>query len=125
MEQFSQKILVTGSEGLIGDAIVQRLSSEYRVAGLDIARPRKDPAKLDFINCDFTQDSSVRAALDELEQREGTHFLSVVHLVGYYDFSGDPSPLYRDLTIEGTRRCSANFSASTSSSSSSRAHTFS
>jgi nucleoside-diphosphate-sugar epimerase len=97
-------VLVTGSEGLIGDAVVQALSKEYRVAGLDIARPHKDPAVLDFINCDFTSDESVRNALEELRRREGNRLASVVHLAAYYDFSGEPSPLYRDLTIEGTRR---------------------
>ena len=97
-------VLVTGSEGLIGDAVVQALSKEYRVAGFDIARPHKDPAILDFINCDFTSDESVRNALEELRRREGNRLASVVHLAAYYDFSGEPSPLYRDLTIEGTRR---------------------
>lgn len=97
-------VLVTGSEGLIGDALVQALSKEYRVAGFDIARPHKDPLTLDFINCDFTSDESVRSALDELRRREGNHLASVIHLAAYYDFSGEPSPLYRDLTIEGTRR---------------------
>jgi nucleoside-diphosphate-sugar epimerase len=28
----------------------------------------------------------------------------VIHLAAYYDFSGEPSPLYRTLTVEGTRR---------------------
>jgi nucleoside-diphosphate-sugar epimerase len=28
----------------------------------------------------------------------------VIHLAAYYDFSGEPSPLYRELTVEGTRR---------------------
>ena len=97
-------VLVTGSEGLIGDAVVQALSREYRCAGFDIARPHKDPVQLDFINCDFTKDESVSSALAELRRREGNRLVSVVHLAAYYDFSGEPSPLYRDLTIEGTRR---------------------
>lgn len=97
-------VLVTGSEGLIGDALVNALGKQYRVAGFDIARPHKDPVELDFINCDFTKDDSVRDALEELRRREGNHLASVVHLAAYYDFSGEPSPLYRELTIEGTRR---------------------
>lgn len=98
-------ILVTGSEGLIGDAIVQALSSRYRVAGFDIARlPHKDPAKLDFIDCDFTSDESVTKALAELRRREGNRLVSVIHLAAYYNFSGEPSPLYKQLTYDGTRR---------------------
>ena len=97
-------VLVTGSEGLIGDALVRALSRQYRVAGFDIARPHKDPVELDFLNCDFTKDESVRNALEELRRREGNRLASVIHLAAYYDFSGEPSPLYRELTIEGTRR---------------------
>jgi nucleoside-diphosphate-sugar epimerase len=97
-------VLITGSEGLIGDALVRAFVSHYHTVGFDIARPHKDPEELDFIDCDMTKDESVRAALDELERRAGRRLVSVVHLVAYYDFSGAPSPLYRELTIEGTRR---------------------
>jgi nucleoside-diphosphate-sugar epimerase len=97
-------VLITGSEGLIGDALVHALSREYRTVGFDIERPHKDPVELDFIGCDLTNDQSVKNALATMEQREGRRVASVVHLAAYYDFSGDPSPLYRELTIEGTRR---------------------
>lgn len=98
-------LLVTGSEGLIGDAVVQAMSSQYSVKGFDIARPpNKDPEALDFINCDLTKDESVKVALNELRKRAGTRIASVVHLAAYYDFSGEPSPLYKKLTVEGTRR---------------------
>jgi nucleoside-diphosphate-sugar epimerase len=97
-------VLITGSEGLIGDALVEALKADYHSVGFDIARPHKRPEELDFIDCDLTDDASVRAALQELARRDGRHIASVVHLAAYYDFSGAPSPLYRDLTIEGTRR---------------------
>ncbi|MEX2263280.1 MAG: NAD(P)-dependent oxidoreductase [Bryobacteraceae bacterium] len=97
-------ILITGSEGLIGDALVRSLSHTYHEVGFDIERRHKDPEELDFINCDLTKDASVNAALEELERHAGRHIVSVIHLAAYYDFSGDPSPLYRELTIEGTRR---------------------
>ena len=97
-------VLVTGSEGLIGDALVQGLASEYHVVGFDIARPHKRPEELDFIDCDLTDQTSVNDALEELARRDGRQIASVVHLAAYYDFSGAPSPLYRELTIEGTRR---------------------
>jgi nucleoside-diphosphate-sugar epimerase len=34
----------------------------------------------------------------------GQQLASVIHLAAYYDFSGEPSPLYENLTVEGTRR---------------------
>jgi nucleoside-diphosphate-sugar epimerase len=97
-------ILITGSEGLIGDAVVRALSHEYHTIGFDIARPHKNPQELDFINCDLTDDESVKHAFAEMERHIGRHLVSVIHLAAYYDFTGDPSPLYRELTIEGTRR---------------------
>jgi nucleoside-diphosphate-sugar epimerase len=97
-------VLITGSEGLIGDALVQSLANDYRTAGFDIERKHKDPEELDFINCDLTKDESVQTALAELERRDGARIASVVHLAAYYDFKGEPSPLYRELTVEGTRR---------------------
>jgi nucleoside-diphosphate-sugar epimerase len=97
-------VLITGSEGLIGDALVNKLTPDYRAAGFDIARPHKRPDELDFIDCDLTSDLSVAAALEELARREGSRLASVIHLAAYYDFTGAPSPLYRKLTIEGTQR---------------------
>lgn len=97
-------ILVTGSEGLIGDAIVNWEYPNFDIASFDIARPRKSPEIQDFIDCDLTSDESVGSALRSLRERHGATLASVVHLAAYYDFSGQPSPLYRDLTIEGTRR---------------------
>lgn len=104
MQAHKRTILVTGSEGLIGDALVHDLSRDYHVIGFDIARPHKDPDELDFIDCDLTDDSSVAAAFDELERRGGRQIVSAIHLAAYYDFSGEPSPMYRKLTIDGTRR---------------------
>ena len=97
-------ILVTGSEGLIGDAIVNWEYPNYDIASFDIARPHKRPEIQDFIDCDLTSDESVSLALQTLRERHGNKLASVVHLAAYYDFSGQPSPLYRKLTVEGTRR---------------------
>jgi nucleoside-diphosphate-sugar epimerase len=97
-------VLITGSEGLIGDALVRNLAVDHHVAGFDVARRHKDPQELDFIDCDLTRDDSVHSALEQLRAKNGSKLASVIHLAAYYDFSGKPSPLYRDLTIEGTRR---------------------
>jgi nucleoside-diphosphate-sugar epimerase len=97
-------VLITGSEGLIGDALVRDLGADHHVIGFDIARKHKDPEELDFIDCDLTRDESVHSALQQMRARGGSRLASVIHLAAYYDFSGQPSSLYRDLTIEGTRR---------------------
>jgi len=99
-------VVVTGSSGLIGKALVDRLLQLGPVIGLDVAPP---PARHEandqftWVKCDFTSDKKVRQAMqqaDELSRR----LASIVHLAAYYDFSGEPSSLYDELTVQGTRR---------------------
>lgn len=97
-------ILVTGSSGLIGTRVLEAFSADYNVVGLDVKAPDKIPAGTDFIECDLTDDKSVARSLNTVRERAGNLLSSVIHLAAYYDFSGEPSPLYRELTVEGTRR---------------------
>jgi nucleoside-diphosphate-sugar epimerase len=97
-------VVITGSAGYVGTALVKALRSEYRVAGLDMKPPASIPEGSDFIECDLTKNDSVEAAIENLWQRHGRRIVGCVHLAAHYDFSGEPSPLYRTLTVEGTRR---------------------
>ena len=97
-------VLVTGSTGLIGSRILAALGSSHRVVGLDVKPPKKDLAGTDFVVCDLTKNESVADALRKVADQSGRHIASVIHLAAYYDFSGEPSPLYQSLTVEGTRR---------------------
>jgi nucleoside-diphosphate-sugar epimerase len=97
-------ILVTGSAGYLGSAIVRRLSSKYRVVGLDQKPPQTVAEGTEFLRCDLTDDASVGQAMAGIRERHGGVLASCIHLAAYYDFSGEPSPLYRTLTVEGTRR---------------------
>ncbi len=97
-------ILMTGSSGMIGAALVKDLSRDYRVVGLDIDEPEKDAPLAEWIKCDLTKDEAVRDVLEQVRRRHGERVASVVHLAAYYDFSGEPSPMYDKLTVEGTRR---------------------
>lgn len=73
-------ILVTGSEGTIGDAIVNWEYPNYDIASFDIARPHKRPDVQDFIDCDLTSDESVNLAMKTLREKHGNK------LAAYYDF---------------------------------------
>jgi nucleoside-diphosphate-sugar epimerase len=106
MESKSERpiILVTGSAGLIGTRIVKAFLSNFEVVGLDLKRPEKIVSGTDFIECDLTKDESVVRALDTVREKYGDHLAGVIHLAAYYDFSGEPSDMYRKLTVEGTFR---------------------
>lgn len=93
---------MTGAGGFLGEALCQALLSEFRVVGLD-----RKPGRLrrvEGIACDLTSDESVEAAIRQVEARHGRRIASVVHLAGYFDFSGKPNPLYERVNVEGTRR---------------------
>lgn len=97
-------ILVTGSAGLIGTRTLEALSSNYSVVGMDVKRPEKIVAGTGFVECDLTKDESVVQALDTVRDTYGERLASVIHLAAYYDFSGEPSDMYRKLTVDGTFR---------------------
>ena len=98
-------VLVTGASGLIGKGVVDDLAPEYRMVGFDVKEPDSDLAKrVDWIHCDLTDDASTAQAFEELRAGHGDRIASVIHLAAYYDFSAEPSPLYQELTVEGTIR---------------------
>jgi nucleoside-diphosphate-sugar epimerase len=100
----SDVVVITGSSGLIGSRLAQALAGEFTIVGMDLMAPKAGSAVATFIKCDFTKDEDVGRACGELRNKHGARLVSVVHLAAYYDFSGEPSPLYEQLTVEGTRR---------------------
>jgi nucleoside-diphosphate-sugar epimerase len=97
-------VVVTGSSGLIGARLIEALKEDYQVSGLDIVPPEEAIVGTTWTECDLTDTASVGSALYSVEQAFGKQIASVVHLAAYYDFSGEQSPLYHELTVEGTRR---------------------
>jgi nucleoside-diphosphate-sugar epimerase len=96
-------MLVTGSSGLIGTLVVKEFARDFTVVGIDLKLP-KQSAGTDFVKCDLTSNEDTARAFAEVRQKRGNQIASVIHLAAHYDFSGEPSPLYRKLTVEGTRR---------------------
>jgi nucleoside-diphosphate-sugar epimerase len=95
-------VLITGSSGLIGSKLVEAFPSDYAVIGMDQKRPTHAPAGTRFLECDLTDRASVQESLSAVREQAGSELASVLHLAAYYDFSGEPSPLYHDLTLGGT-----------------------
>jgi nucleoside-diphosphate-sugar epimerase len=99
-------VLVTGSSGLLGSRICADLARDHEVVGFDLHPPEVPGPSTPslFLECDLTDDDSVHQRLEVLRERRHDRLASVVHLAAYYDFSGEPSPLYDQLTVGGTRR---------------------
>src|SRR5437870_518663 len=99
-----ETVIVTGSSGHIGYAVASRLAERFRVVGFDHEGPPDPPPTADCVSVDLTSDQSVREALGGVRERYGAHLAAAIHLAAYYDFSGEPSPKYEQVTVRGTER---------------------
>lgn len=97
-------VIVTGSSGLIGSAVCVRLQGGYRVFGFDRPGAPHPPEGTVNVPVDLTDDASVADGFDLVRREAGPGIASLVHLAAYYDFSGEDSPMYERLTVQGTRR---------------------
>lgn len=94
-------VLLTGAGGFLGSALWKALTADFKVVGLD-RTPEEGEGKT-WIRCDFSSPPSIDAAVREVQSRCGGRIASVVHLAGYFDFSGEPNPLYDIVNVDGTR----------------------
>lgn len=101
-------IIVTGSSGLLGRPTTERLAGlGCEVFAFDrpgLPGPFADATHAHGVECDLTDYNSVCEAVGDVYRSCGKRLASVVHLAAYYDFSGEDSPLYQKVTIEGTNR---------------------
>lgn len=103
-QQSKPLVLVTGGSGLLGQRIISRLADRYQCIGLDKAGNPKSDKRVENIHMDITDEESIKAALERVRYAYGSSIASVVHLAAFYDFSGEPSPLYDTVTVQGTAK---------------------
>lgn len=104
MEAKNGLVIVTGSNGLIGYATVERLAANYEVVGFDRKAASPPPPDCIAVPVDVSSDESVREGLRMIGKHHGRRIVSVIHLAAYYDFSGEPSDKYQEITVRGTER---------------------
>ena len=97
-------VIITGSSGLIGSAVIKRLAEGHRLVGFDSGAPPHPPPQAECVNVDLGTEDGVRDGLKRVRYAYGRRIDSVIHLAAYYDFSGEPSPKYEQITIRGTER---------------------
>lgn len=100
----NELVIITGSSGFIGSTLVEKLADKYLLAGFDRIAKHVPPPEAECICIDLTSEPAVKAAFERVRIAYGRRIASVVHLAAYYDLSGEPSPLYDQITLGGTER---------------------
>ena len=93
-------VLITGAAGDIGSTLTRALRDRYQIIALD--RSHSDTADFSY-TFDLTKRDSVQLALRDVADAHGHALAVVVHLAAYFDFTGEHSPLYDKVNIDGTR----------------------
>jgi nucleoside-diphosphate-sugar epimerase len=98
-------VIVTGSNGTIGDAVMRRFAGRFgSIVGFDRKAPNPPPPGCTAVAVDITSDESVQEGLFMIREHHGAHVASVIHLAAYYDFFGERSEKYDEITVRGTGR---------------------
>ena len=105
MENEGGIVIVTGSNGRIGQAVMRRFAGHFGdVVGFDRKAPAPPPPGCTYVPVEITSDESVREGLRVIREHHGSRVASVIHLAAYYDFFGAPSEKYDEITVRGTER---------------------
>lgn len=98
--QHKPVVLITGGAGNIGTALIEAMQERYAVISLDrVDQPGADESYI----FDLTSPDSIELALRKMADDFGPKVASVIHLAAYFDFTGEESPLYQAVNVEGTR----------------------
>ena len=104
MAECRNTVIVTGSSGFVGGALVARLATSFRVVALDSRPPEQLPSTATFEEIDLTSEESVDRVLAKIRKRRRNSIASVIHLAAYFDLTGEPDPRYEQITVRGTER---------------------
>ncbi len=97
-------VVVSGSSGLIGSALIKKLAVKYQIIGLDNAGYPYPPPEAECVTIDITSDEDVKKVFNDIRAKHGNRIVSFVHLAAYYSFTEKSSPLYDKITVKGTER---------------------
>ena len=64
---------------------------------------RPEDGEYPIFAADFTNPAAVELALSRMRDQFGARIASVVHLVAYFDQTGEDNPLYQKVNVDGTR----------------------
>ncbi|PIS03247.1 MAG: hypothetical protein COT85_03455 [Chlamydiae bacterium CG10_big_fil_rev_8_21_14_0_10_42_34] len=97
-------IIVTGSCGRIGTAIVKRLGETYSIVGFELLKAIYASSNEELVPVDLSSDESVHQAFMHIKHFYGNRIAAVIHLAAYYSFAEKNSVKYNEITVKGTER---------------------
>jgi len=99
-------IVITGASGFLGRRLVERLQPNHRIYAID-RLPNSDSGLAEHPNVrwyqiDLADAEPTREVFSEIRGRGGAQAL--IHLAGYYDFTGEDHPEYQRTNVDAMRR---------------------
>ena len=104
MDERKPVVLITGSSGFLGSAVIEKFAGLFDLVGFDRESSPHPPPAAECICVDVTSDASVNDAMARLRVAHGTRIASVIHLAAYFDLTGEPDEKYEAVTVRGTER---------------------
>lgn len=104
MAKRKDTVIVTGSTGFIGSALVNSFANRFALVGLDRAATLQPPPAAECVCIDLTSEDAVAAGLARVRTAYGARLASVIHLAAYFDLTGERNPLYEKITVGGTEK---------------------
>jgi len=105
MAAAGSRLLITGASGFIGRHLLRELMQQHRIFA--VARGRAEQAtapthrNIEWLQGDISVRTDVLALLERVRAAGGVDL--VIHLAGYYDFTGEDAPEYLRTNVEGLR----------------------
>ena len=93
-------LLITGASGGIGTKLCRAFSPDYTVVGLDVKPCHQADISYEI---DLTSPQTLKNAFDTIKSEHGKTIAGVIHLAAFFDFTGEPNPLYQSVNVDGTK----------------------
>ncbi len=98
-------IIITGATGFLGNRLVKYLHRKYRIFALGRRTPEKartfQSPNVHWFQVDIGHFDPLREVFSQIREMGGAELL--LHLAGYYDFTGEDHPEYTHTNVIGTR----------------------
>lgn len=112
MPEIKNTVIITGSSGFVGKALIEKLAGKFNLVGFDREHAPHPPVAAECVCIDVTSDEIVSMALERVRVAYGRKIASVIHLAAYFDLSGESNPRHEAVTVRGIERLLKGLEAS-------------